>query len=91
MFEKTDVRGAGAHPLFKYLTDEASFKGFDLTTEKGQFMNSFLKEKFPEYLEGNSIKWNFTKFLVDKNGSVVERYESPVEPEDIAKDIEKVL
>jgi glutathione peroxidase len=91
MFEKIEVRGRDAHQLFKYLTSEAPFKGFDLNTEKGKFMNSFLSEKLPEYLEGNDIKWNFTKFLVDKGGKVVGRYESPVEPEAIAQDIEKLL
>lgn len=91
MFEKIDVRGEMAHPLFKYLTSEAPFEGFDLNSEKGNFMNSFLQEKFPEYLKENDIKWNFTKFLVDSNGSVITRYESPVEPESIAKDIEQIL
>jgi glutathione peroxidase len=91
MFEKIDVRGETAHPLFKYLTSEASFEGFDLNSEKGKFMDSFLKEKFPELYNGNDIKWNFTKFLVDSNGSVITRYESPVEPEYIAKDVEQVL
>lgn len=91
MFEKIDVRGESAHPLFKYLTREADFKGFDLNSEKGKFLHSFLQEKFPEYLEGNNIKWNFTKFLIDKNGKVINRYESPIEPEEIAKDIEQIL
>lgn len=91
MFEKIEVKGENAHPLFKYLTSKAPFEGYDLNTEKGNFLNSFLKEKFPESLKGNDIKWNFTKFLIDKNGNVVKRYETPVEPEDIAKDIEKLL
>lgn len=91
MFEKIDVRGENAHQLFKYLTSEAPYEGYDLNSEKGNNLNSFLQEKFPKYLEGNEIKWNFTKFLVDRNGSVIKRYESPVEPELIAKDIEKIL
>jgi glutathione peroxidase len=91
MLEKIDVRGESAHPLFNYLTSEAPFEGFDLNSEKGKFLSSFLQEKFPEYLGGNGIKWNFTKFLIDKNGRVVKRYESPVEPEDIGKDIEKII
>jgi glutathione peroxidase len=91
MFEKIEVRGTGAHPLFKYLTHEVPFKGLDLDTEKGKFLHSFLKEKFPEHLGDNEIKWNFTKFLIDKDGKVVNRYESPVEPEQIKKDIEKIL
>jgi len=91
MFEKIDVRGENAHPLYKYLTSEAPFKGFDLNSEKGNFLNSFLQEKFPESLKGNEIKWNFTKFLIDKSGNVAKRYETPVEPEQIAKDIEEKL
>lgn len=91
MFEKVDVRGEGATPLFKYLTNEAPYEGLEQNTEKGKFLHSFLSEKFPDYLEGNSIKWNFTKFLIDKNGKVVKRFESPVEPESMEKDIEALL
>jgi glutathione peroxidase len=91
MFEKIDVRGEMAHPLFKYLTSEAPFEGFDLDSEKGKFMDSFLRERFPEYLEGNGIKWNFTKFLIDRNGSAITRYESPVDPEYIAKDVQQLI
>jgi glutathione peroxidase len=91
IFEKIDVRGEKANILFKYLTNEAPYEGLDQNTEKGKFLHGFLSERFPEYLEGNSIKWNFTKFLVDKNGKVVKRYESIVEPEAIEKDIEALL
>lgn len=91
LFSKIDVRGASADPLFKYLSDTAPFKGFDLTKEKGKFLHDFLKENFPDYLEGNSIKWNFTKFLINKNGEVVGRFESPIVPLDIAPEIEKLL
>lgn len=68
MFEKIDVNGKDAHPLYKYLTHEA--KGA-LGTE--------------------AIKWNFTKFLVDRNGEVLKRYAPTVKPEEIAPDIEKEL
>jgi len=61
MFDKVDVNGAEAHPLWKYLTD------------------------------GQDIKWNFTKFLINKKGEVVQRYESKVTPEQIQADIEKAL
>jgi glutathione peroxidase len=91
MFEKIDVRGENANSLFKYLTNEVPYEGLDQNTEKGKFLHSFLSEKFPEYLEGNSIKWNFTKFLIDKKGKVVKRFESPVEPEAMEKDIEVLL
>lgn len=68
MFEKVDVNGASAHPLYKYLTTKA-----------------------PGLLGSEAIKWNFTKFLVDKNGEIVHRYAPNVEPQAIADDIEKLL
>jgi glutathione peroxidase len=91
MFEKIDVRGKDAHPLFKHLTEQAPFKGFDLENPTGKFLNTFLKEKLPDFLIGDSIKWNFTKFLIDRNGNVVERFESPVDPLDISGNIEVIL
>lgn len=66
--QKVDVNGAGAHPLFKYLTTEA--KGI---------------------LGSESIKWNFTKFLVRKNGEVYKRYAPTTKPADLLSDIEKLL
>jgi glutathione peroxidase len=51
----------------------------------------YLKKASPGLLGTEAIKWNFTKFLVDRKGNVVERYGSNVEPEAIAGDIEKLL
>lgn len=91
LFEKIDVRGASADPLFKHLSEEIPFKGLDLNHPSGKILNSFLKEKFPEYLVGNSIKWNFTKFLIDREGNVVGRFEPTTEPLDMISEIEKLL
>jgi glutathione peroxidase len=68
MFEKVDVNGDDAHPLFKWLKSEA-----------------------PGILGTKDIKWNFTKFLVDRNGKVVDRYAPTTRPDAIAGDIEKLL
>jgi len=68
MFEKIDVNGANAHPLYRWLTGEA-----------------------PGLLGLEAIKWNFTKFLVDRDGNVVKRYAPVTKPEAIAADIEKLL
>jgi glutathione peroxidase len=89
--EKVDVRGKDAHPLFKYLTEKLPFNGLDLSNISGKMLHSFLQEKFPEYLLGDSIKWNFTKFLIDRQGNVVERFESTVEPMDIEEDIKNLI
>lgn len=50
-----------------------------------------LKEEAPGLLGSEAIKWNFTKFLVDRNGRVVSRYAPATSPEAIAADIEKLL
>jgi glutathione peroxidase len=68
MFEKIDVNGKDAHPIYKYLTESA-----------------------PGALGTEAIKWNFTKFLIDRQGKVIKRYAPNVNPADIAGDIEKLL
>lgn len=91
LFEKTDVRGTNAHPLFKYLTEKHPFEGFDMSLASSRILNSFLQEKFPEYLIGDSIKWNFTKFIIDRKGNVISRFESPSDPLDMIPHIERIL
>jgi len=91
IFEKGDVRGETAQPLFKYLTQEKGFEGFDKDHPFAEKLTEALKANFPEYLEGDGIKWNFTKFLIDREGNVVGRFEPTTSPADMAKDIEKLL
>ncbi|MFT5872296.1 MAG: glutathione peroxidase [Clostridium sp.] len=91
LFEKNDVREANAQPLFKYLTENTTFKGFDLSNSNGKKLNDMLNEKFPESLVGNSIKWNFTKFLIDAEGNITNRYEPTTEPVAMSSAIEKLL
>ena len=68
MFSKVDVNGDHAHPLYKYLKNEA-----------------------PGLLGSRAIKWNFTKFLVGKDGQVMKRYAPTDKPEAIEKDIVAAL
>jgi glutathione peroxidase len=89
--EKVEVRGENAHPLFKHLIQKAPFKGFDLSNPGAKKISDHINSKFPELMEGDSIKWNFTKFLIDKNGNVVKRFEPPVEPLEISSEIENLL
>lgn len=91
LFEKLEVRGEGKHPLFAYLTEQAPFKGFDQNQPSGKMLHSMFAEKMPEQLLDNEIKWNFTKFLVDRDGRVVDRFEPPVDPKDIGPAIEALL
>ncbi len=91
LFEKIDVRGQKAHPVFKYLTEATPFEGINQDNASGRMLQAFLNEEFPDYLLGDSIKWNFTKFLIDRNGNVVKRFESNFEPMDMEEDIENLL
>lgn len=91
IFEKGDVRGENAQPLFKYLTAQKKFEGFDKKHPIAEKLEEALKANFPEYLEGDGIKWNFTKFLIDKEGNVIKRFEPTTDPADIAPEIEKLL
>ncbi len=91
IFEKGDVRGETAQPLFKYLTEQKKFEGFDMSHPVAKPLLDALQKNFPEYLEGDGIKWNFTKFLVDRDGNVVARFEPTTTPASIAADIEKLL
>jgi glutathione peroxidase len=68
MFEKIDVNGDAAHPLYKWL-----------------------KQSAPGVLGSERIKWNFTKFLIDRNGNVKARYAPVTKPEQLAQDIEALL
>lgn len=91
LFEKMEVRGLSTHPLFQYLTQQAPFQGFDTQTSDGQWMQDFLQEKHPEIYAGDGIKWNFSKFLIDRNGHVKARFETTTEPFDIESVVESLL
>ncbi|NBC06374.1 MAG: redoxin domain-containing protein [Bacteroidetes bacterium] len=68
MFEKVEVNGKNAHPIFK-----------------------FLKSKLSGGLLGSRIKWNFTKFVIDKNGEPVKRFAPTTAPRKMEQTIQKVL
>jgi glutathione peroxidase len=63
----------------------------DVNGDAAEPLYDYLKSAKPGLLGTKAIKWNFTKFLVDKNGKVVGRYAPTDKPEGIAKDIEKLL
>jgi len=74
----------------KYSVDFPMFMKIDVNGANADPLYKYLKDELPGTLD-NDIKWNFTKFLLDRKGMPVKRYESKVEPEEISRDIEKLL
>ena len=74
-FDKIDVNGANESPLYTYLKSQKGFAGFDLFDPTGSKLDQMFKKNDPDYAKNPSIKWNFTKFLVSKDGKVIKRYE----------------
>lgn len=75
IFSKIEVNGDNAHPLYKYLVSQKGFSGFNEDHELTPVLHKILSEANPNYQNTPDIKWNFTKFLIDRNGNVVERFE----------------
>lgn len=67
------------------------FSKVDVNGDGTHPLFKYLKEEAPGLLGSKKIKWNFTKFLVDKEGKVVNRYAPTTKPEELVKDIEKLL
>lgn len=86
-FAKIDVNGENAHPLYKYLKNEAPKAKED---EASEGLYKMLSERGFN-TSGDDIKWNFTKFLVDRNGKVIARFAPTYEPEKLSEQIEKLL
>lgn len=90
MFEKINVNGEDASPLYKFLKEESPFQGFP-DKKTGDMLRGILEKYSPEFLEGNEIKWNFTKFLVSKDGKTIKRFETSVSPKELEKTIIEIL
>ena len=90
LMDKSDVNGENANEIFKWLYAEKPFAGFG-DSETGKFMDQMLSRMDSDYAANPDIKWNFTKFLVDRKGHVVARFEPTVAPAELAGQIESLL
>ncbi len=81
--KKSDVNGETAIPLFKYLKEQKGFEGFGKGV-KAMAMNAMLAKIDKDYKNNPEIKWNFTKFVVDRQGNVVARFEPTADMKDVA-------
>ena len=82
LFSKVEVNGPSAHPLFQYMRKEQPGPARAGDPEPGSIREK-LETMHPELREPDTIKWNFTKFLVDPKGAVVRRFEPKETPEAI--------
>ena len=89
-FSKIDVNGENAIPLYKYLTSNTKFEGFG-HGPKAMLMNAAAKKMNKYFDEPGSIKWNFTKFLIDRQGNIVARFEPTEDMKKVSKKIEEAL
>ena len=86
-FAKIDVNGDNAEPLFRWLKEMRPFEGFDLNSPIGKQMDQMLRKSDPNYDKNPDIKWNFTKFLIDRDGNVVARFEPTVSMREVGNRI----
>ncbi len=86
-FDKIDVNGPNAHPLYTWLKAQKGFGGFDVNDQRGKMMDNMLRKRDADYDKKSDIKWNFTKFLVSRDGKVLKRYEPTDNMGDVEADV----
>ncbi|MBQ8138351.1 MAG: glutathione peroxidase [Lachnospiraceae bacterium] len=89
-FSKVDVNGENASPLWKYITSNSKFEGFG-KGPKALGMSMVAKKMDKDYKNNGNIKWNFTKFLVDREGNIVARFEPTEKMDNVLARIEEIL
>lgn len=90
-FKKIEVNGPGESPLFTLLKSAKGFGGFDKSQRLGKLLDEMMLKADPEYASKPDIKWNFTKFLVDREGNIVARFEPTDDMTVVEAAIEKLL
>lgn len=88
--KKADVNGANAIPLFTYLKAQKGFEGFGKGV-KAIAMSAMLKKIDKDYKNSPDIKWNFTKFVIDRDGNVVARFEPTTDMKELEKCVEALI
>ncbi len=89
IMKKIDVNGQAADPIFEYLKSQAPTEAYNGI--KAKAAKALFKTISTSVEKDSDIKWNFTKFLISKDGSEIRRYAPTTEPKDFEKDIEAML
>ena len=77
--------------LYKFLQEQKGFAGWDMEHPIAHILEDMLSKADPDYKEKSDIKWNFTKFLINKKGQVVARFEPTEKIENIEAQIKELL
>ncbi len=88
-FSKIDVFGENAIPLYQWLSENTKFEGF--SGAKGLLMNGVAKKMDKDYKNNGNVKWNFTKFLIDREGNIAGRFEPTHDMNDLEKKVAEAL
>ena len=88
--KKADINGENAIELFTYLKSQKGFEGFGKGA-KALAMSAMLKKIDKDYKNNPDIKWNFTKFIVDREGNVVARFEPTADMKEVEKCVASLM
>ena len=88
--KKEEVNGENELPLYKYLKTQKGFKGFG-DSEMGKKLTEMFSKMNPNWDKGDDIKWNFTKFIIDRDGNVVARFEPTEDMAAVEECVKKLL
>ena len=88
-YSKIEVNGENAIPLYKWLTENTKFEGFE--GPMALILRPIVKKMDSDYKNNGKIKWNFTKILIDRNGEIVARFEPTAKIESVREKLQEVL
>jgi len=88
--KKSDVNGAHALPVYTFLKSQKGFAGFNQHKLTG-ILEEMLKKADPDFKKKPDIKWNFTKFIIDRQGNVVARFEPTADMAEVEKFVQSLL
>ena len=90
-FKKSDVNGENELPLYTWLKSQKGFEGFDKDNSLSPRLERIFDKTDPNWRSTSDIKWNFTKFLIDRNGNVIARFEPTKDMGKVAELVKKAL
>ena len=88
-FAKIDVVGENADPLYRWLSENTRFEGF--SGAMGLVMNGVAKKMDKDFKNNGNVKWNFTKFLIGRDGEILARFEPTTDMKKVMAEVEKFL